>query len=46
MILLRHLIIEPRKQESLPQFVQGGVLIEGPNAEKTTPSESKLLIAH
>jgi predicted PurR-regulated permease PerM len=46
MILLRHLVIEPRKQESLPQFIQGGVLIEGNNADKTLPPESVVLVAH
>ena len=51
MILLRYLIIEPRKSEALPQYIKGGVLLESPTttAEKggTPPPESStILIAH
>ncbi|MHB8629388.1 MAG: AI-2E family transporter [Aggregatilineales bacterium] len=50
MVLVRHLIIEPRKNQALPQIVEGGVLLESsplerPNAEKAIPTESVIQIA-
>ena len=47
MILLRYLVIEPRKNEAQPQFIQGGILLEKPaQPEKVVPAESSILIAH
>jgi predicted PurR-regulated permease PerM len=33
-ILVRHLVIEPRKSETTPQFVEGGILIPEPRAKE------------
>ncbi len=47
MILLRYLVIDPRKNEAQPQFIQGGILLEKPaQPEKVVPVESTILIAH
>ncbi|MCC7450936.1 MAG: AI-2E family transporter [Anaerolineae bacterium] len=42
MILLRHLVIEPRKGESTPQFVEGGILL--PGTKDTAPKETKTTV--
>ena len=33
MILMRHLVIEPRQAEAAPQHVEGGILIAGKEME-------------
>ncbi len=50
MVMVRHLIIEPRKNQALPQMVEGGVLLESAplernNMEKAVPGESVIQIA-
>ena len=55
MIMLRHLVIEPRKNETKPHIVEGGILLEGaadkPNPVISAPvangqAESVIQIAH
>ncbi len=41
-ILLRHLVIEPRKDENAPQLVEGGILL--PGKLKDTGKEAKTVI--
>jgi predicted PurR-regulated permease PerM len=50
-ILLRHLVIEPRKEENAPQFVEGGILIPGrleraPAAKETKPTPTVIDPGH
>jgi predicted PurR-regulated permease PerM len=37
-ILVRHLVIEPRKEETTPQFVEGGILLPGGKETKLPPN--------
>jgi predicted PurR-regulated permease PerM len=39
MIILRHLVIEPRQAENAPQFVEGGILIAGKDVNGLSPEE-------
>lgn len=43
-ILLRHLVIEPRKEEAAPQFVEGGILLPSAIAKETATKETKTTI--
>lgn len=42
MIFLRHLVLEPRKEESAPQFVEGGILL--PGTKESTKDTKPIII--